>query len=204
MERDEPTNIRAPDFLLWGLVRETDNGTLYLGCRVNRQILSEAVSRLRKDGYVCLVYRNGDPDVDLFPPNPDDRLECLDTFIRSFLNLLRSPGRTAVVMAILAVCLGLGLSMFTANQSASGQLGAVSGKIGTGIIVTPAGYAGLPSGDVILPQAAIAKLSALAHVVSVQPSLTVRYTGSALLKAANPTYRLNGPPERALLCRIFR
>jgi putative ABC transport system permease protein len=63
--------------------------------------------------------------------------------------------------------------------------------------VTPAGYEGLPSGDVILPQAAIAKLSELAHVVSVQPSLSVRYAGSALLKAASPVHNLNGPAEKA-------
>ena len=102
-----------------------------------------------------------------------------------------------MVVVILAVCLGLGLSMFAANHSAASQLGAVSGKIGTGIIVTPAGYEGLPSGDVILPQAAIAKLNELAHVISVQPSLFVRYAGSALLKAASPVHNLNGPAEKA-------
>jgi putative ABC transport system permease protein len=121
----------------------------------------------------------------------------MDIFKRAFFNLLRSPGRTGVVVVMLAVCLGLGLSMFEANSSAASQLGAVSGKIGTGIIVTPAGYEGLTSGDAILPQAAIAKLNALAHVVSVQPSLSVRYTGSALLKAAIPTHNLNGPAELA-------
>ncbi len=121
----------------------------------------------------------------------------MDILKRSFFNLLRSPGRTVVVVVILAVCLGLGLSMFAANNSAASQLGAVGSKIGTGIIVTPAGYEGLPSGDVILPQAAIAKLNDLAHVISVQPALFVRYTGSVLLKAAGPTHHLNGPPERA-------
>ncbi|MGE5223835.1 MAG: ABC transporter permease [Omnitrophica WOR_2 bacterium] len=120
----------------------------------------------------------------------------MDIFKRSFLNLLRSPGRTVVVVVMLAVCLGLGLSMFAANQSAASQLGAVSGKIGTGIIVTPAGYQGLPSGDVILPQAAIARLNGLVHVVSVQPSLFVRYAGSVLLKAASPVHHSNGPVER--------
>ena len=121
----------------------------------------------------------------------------MDTLKRSFFNLLRSPARTIVVVIMLAVCLGLGLSMFAANNSATSQLGAVSGKIGTGIIVTPAGYDGLASGDVILPQAAIANLNALAHVVSVQLSLSVRYTGSALLKAGSPSFNLNGPAERA-------
>jgi putative ABC transport system permease protein len=121
----------------------------------------------------------------------------MDIFKRSFLNLFRSPGRTGVVVVLLAVCLGLGLSMFAANHSAASQLGAVSGKIGTGIIVTPAGYEGLPSGDIILPQAAIVKLNELVHVVSVQPSLFVRYAGSALLKAASPVYHLYGPAEKA-------
>lgn len=93
-ERDVPTKFRLMAVLAggnagkifvndpvhpqWGFVRETDDGTLYLGGCVDRQILSEVISRLQKEGYVCLVYRNGDPDFDLFPPNPDDRVECLE------------------------------------------------------------------------------------------------------------------------------
>jgi len=121
----------------------------------------------------------------------------MDIFKRSFLNLLRAAGRTITVVVLLAVCLGLGLSMFEENATAASQLGAVSGKLGTGIIVTPAGYAGLASGDAILPQSAIAKLNGLAHVALVQSSLLASYAGNVNLKAGSPAHNLNGPAEKA-------
>lgn len=127
----------------------------------------------------------------------------MDIYKHSFSNLSRSPGRTVAIVVILAVCLGLGLSMFEANQTAASQLGAVGGKIGTGILVTPAGYEGVASGDVILPQAAIARLNGLAHVVSVQPSLSVNYTGNVQLKAASPVYHPNGPAERSTPVQVL-
>ena len=61
---------------------------------------------------------------------------------RSLINLIRSPGRTAIVTAILAISLGLGLTMFEVYTVTSNQLQAISKELGTDIFVSPAGYAG--------------------------------------------------------------
>ena len=62
---------------------------------------------------------------------------------RSFFNLIRSPGRTVAVVAILAVSLGLALTMFEVHGATANQLGSISGEIGTDITVRPAGTSGL-------------------------------------------------------------
>jgi putative ABC transport system permease protein len=106
---------------------------------------------------------------------------------RSLLNLLRSPARTIVVIVMLAISLGLGLTIFEANSTLANQLGAISGEIGNDITVNPAGYEeGMPNSNLILAQSDIAKLNDLAHVVSVQPSLQVAYSGSSSITPGNP------------------
>ena len=111
---------------------------------------------------------------------------------RSLLNLVRSPARTLIVVAMLAISLGLGLSMFEVHSITSNQLGAISGKIGTDIFVTPVGFADPSSGNVTLDQAEASKLKNLAHVISVQSSLKVAYSGNTAIKIASPTYADTG------------
>jgi len=93
-ERDMPTVLRAlsvlgggnagkifaddPSFPSWGLVQENDDGTLYLGGQISRDILHKAVTTLRITGYVCLVFRDGDPGLEFFPPDPDGTVDCLE------------------------------------------------------------------------------------------------------------------------------
>jgi RimJ/RimL family protein N-acetyltransferase len=62
----------------WGFAWEADDGTLYRGGEYSDAILNEAVSLLRQDGIVAIGYRDGDPDVDRFPPGPDAGAECLE------------------------------------------------------------------------------------------------------------------------------
>jgi len=62
----------------WGLVWEADDGTLYRGGKYSDAILNEAVNLLRQDGIVAMGYREGDPDVDRFPPEPSAGAECLE------------------------------------------------------------------------------------------------------------------------------
>lgn len=113
----------------------------------------------------------------------------------SFFNLLRSPGRTAVVVFILAISLGLGLTMFEVHDVTASQLRAISEKIGTDIFVSPVGYARASSGSVILGHEDITKIKDLAHVVSVQSSLEVAYSGNTEINTASPTYPDSGPVE---------
>src|SRR5512139_3752839 len=69
---DDPVRPR------WGLVWEADDGTLYRGGEYSEAILKEAVGLLRQNGIVALGFRDGDPDVDRFPPGPDAGAECLE------------------------------------------------------------------------------------------------------------------------------
>ena len=68
------------------------------------------------------------------------------TVRRSLLNIIRSPGRSVVVMIILAVSLGLALIMFEVHAATTSQLGTISGNIGNDITVRPAGYFGFGGG----------------------------------------------------------
>lgn len=67
-----------PAHPLWGLVWEADDGSLYRSGKYNRDVLSEAVTLLRQEGIVALGFRDGDSDVDRFPPDPDAGAECLE------------------------------------------------------------------------------------------------------------------------------
>jgi RimJ/RimL family protein N-acetyltransferase len=69
---DDPAQPR------WGFVWEADDGTLYRGGEYSDAILHEAVNLLRQDGIVALGFRDGDTDVDRFPPTPDAGAECLE------------------------------------------------------------------------------------------------------------------------------
>jgi RimJ/RimL family protein N-acetyltransferase len=67
-----------PDQPNYGLVWERDDGTLYRGGEVSAQNLALAVTLLRQEDTVALGYRDGDADVQLFPPNPDASATCLE------------------------------------------------------------------------------------------------------------------------------
>ena len=105
---------------------------------------------------------------------------------RSLLNLVRSPSRTLIIVALLAISLGLGLSMFEVYSVTSEQLGEISGKIGTNIFVSPAGYEGPRTGNAILAQTDVNKLKDLEHVVAVQSTLSEAYSGNQSLRPGNP------------------
>ena len=103
------------------------------------------------------------------------------TVRRSLLNIIRSPGRSVVVVIILAVSLGLALIMFEVHAATASQLGSISGNVGNDITVRPAGYFGFGGGGNPLPQAQVDRISSLAHVASVQETVQTTYTGDALV-----------------------
>jgi putative ABC transport system permease protein len=105
---------------------------------------------------------------------------------RSFFNLLRSPGRTGMVVAILAVSLGLALTMYEVHGATANQLGTISSQIGTDITVRPAGSSGFQASSGTLAQTDVNNLNGLAHVVSVQSTTSTNYSGT-VLTAAMPT-----------------
>ena len=57
---------------------EQDDGTLYQGGVKDRHKLRKTVELLRQQGTVVLGFRDGDPSMDLFPPNPEAGAECIE------------------------------------------------------------------------------------------------------------------------------
>lgn len=110
----------------------------------------------------------------------------MNSFRRSMLNVLRSPGRSAVVMIILAVSLALALIMFEVYAATSSQLNSINGAVGNDITVRPAGYSAFGGGGNPLPQAQANQLSSLPHVKSVQESVNTIYSGDELASAIIP------------------
>ena len=118
---------------------------------------------------------------------------------------MRSPARTIVVIVILAISLGLGMTIFEANTALTNQLGAISGEIGNDVTINPVGYEGISSGNLILAQSDIVKLKDLAHVVYVRPSLEVAYSGNSSITQGNVpagSGNPNGPTRVQVLAVI--
>jgi RimJ/RimL family protein N-acetyltransferase len=61
-----------------GYVWERDDGTLYQGGLKDPQVLEHMVEMLRQEGTVALGFRDGDPQVELFPPDPQAGAECIE------------------------------------------------------------------------------------------------------------------------------
>jgi GNAT acetyltransferase len=59
-------------------VWEQDDGTLYQGGQVDGQMLHHMVATLRQDSLVALGFRDGDPALEQFPPEPDAGAECVE------------------------------------------------------------------------------------------------------------------------------
>jgi len=109
---------------------------------------------------------------------------------RSLRNLFRSPLRTTVMVALLAVCIGLVLIMATVHGATQNQLGSIGTQIGTQINIWPAGFGGIQGlipmgGSKTLDQKDIDKLSDIPHVASVRASVETTYNGDSLKSAVD-------------------
>jgi len=67
-----------PSYPQWAFVWEADDGTLYRGGNYDRKDLSDAMTLLREEGLVALGFRDGDPDTEFFPPDPQAGADCLE------------------------------------------------------------------------------------------------------------------------------
>jgi len=104
---------------------------------------------------------------------------------RSLRNLFRSPLRTTLMVALLAVSIGLALIMFTVHGATANQLGSIGTEIGTDITIRSAGSYGPMGGGEPLAQEDVDKLSDIDHVDSVQGSVQTQYSGSSLKSAVD-------------------
>ena len=70
----------------------------------------------------------------------------MSVLARSIGNAFRNKVRTAAVVAVLAVAIGLALAMLVANQAVAGKVAELNASVGTVLTVTPAGGQGFEGG----------------------------------------------------------
>src|SRR5688572_17686440 len=98
---------------------------------------------------------------------------------RGVKNAFRSGIRTTAVVLILAISMGLALSMLLANQAVKDKLEQVKQNVGTAITVNPAGAKDFQGGGEPLKSEQLAKVEDLTHVKSVDMALGLMVTTKA-------------------------
>jgi putative ABC transport system permease protein len=97
----------------------------------------------------------------------------MKTTRRALRTILRSPLRTGLLVAVLAVSIGLTLITITVNEAFGARLDEIRAHVGTNIDLNPAGsFRGLLGGGDPLSKQDIDKLASLQHVESVQRTLS--------------------------------
>src|SRR5689334_6991275 len=101
---------------------------------------------------------------------------AMSVIIRGVKNAFRSGVRSTAVILILAISMGLGLSMLLANQAVKDRIQTVKSQVGTTVMVNPAGSRGFQGGGEPLTTDDLAKVTSLAHVSSVDEVLNLVVT----------------------------
>ncbi len=100
----------------------------------------------------------------------------MSVIVRGVKNAFRSGVRSTAVILILAISMGLGLSMLLANQAVKDRIQTVKSQVGTTVMVNPAGSRGFQGGGEPLTTDDLAKVTSLAHVSSVDEVLNLVVT----------------------------
>jgi putative ABC transport system permease protein len=102
---------------------------------------------------------------------------------RSVGNAFRNKVRTAAVVAVLAVAIGLALAMLVANQAVTGKVAELNASVGTVLTVNPAGGQGFEGGGEPLTSAQAATAAAVPNVSSVVGTKALRLRNAADMAA---------------------
>ncbi len=108
----------------------------------------------------------------------------MSVLARSVGNAFRNKVRTAAVVAVLAVAIGLALSMLVANQAVTGKVAELNASVGTVLTVNPAGGQGFEGGGEPLTAAQAATAAAVPNVSSVVGTKALRLRNAAEVAAA--------------------
>ncbi len=109
----------------------------------------------------------------------------MNTVARGVRNAFRNAVRTFSIVAILGLSIGLSLAMLVARQAVTQKIASVKSSVGNTVSVSPAGVRGFEGGGSPLTSAQIDGLKMLAHVTSVDESLSDRLTsGNTSLQSA--------------------
>ncbi len=108
----------------------------------------------------------------------------MSVLARSVGNAFRNKVRTGAVVAVLAVAIGLALSMLVANQAVAAKVAELNASVGTVLTVNPAGGQGFEGGGEPLTAAQAATAAAVPNVTSV--------VGTQALRLSNATEAATG------------
>ena len=113
----------------------------------------------------------------------------MSVLARSVGNAFRNKVRTAAVVAVLAVAIGLALAMLVANQAVAAKVQELNASVGTVLTVNPAGGQGFEGGGEPLTDEQAAAAAAVPNVSAVvgTQSLRLRNATEAAAQAASGT-----------------
>lgn len=97
---------------------------------------------------------------------------------RGVKNALRSPLRSGAIVLMLAISIGLILSMLVARSSVNAKITEVKSSSGTSVTISPAGVHGFDGGGDPLTAAQIATIKNTAHISSIVATLSDQLTTS--------------------------
>ncbi|AXJ10296.1 ABC transporter permease [Arthrobacter sp. PM3] len=103
----------------------------------------------------------------------------MSVLARSVGNAFRNKVRTAAVVAVLAVAIGLALAMLVANQAVTGKVAELNASVGTVLTVNPAGGQGFEGGGEPLTADQAATAAAVPNVTSVVGTKALRLRNAA-------------------------
>lgn len=98
----------------------------------------------------------------------------MSVLARSVGNAFRNKVRTAAVVAVLAVAIGLALSMLVANQAVAGKVAELNASVGTVLTINPAGGQGFEGGGEPLTAAQAVSAAAVPNVSTVVGTKALR------------------------------
>ncbi|MDN4644622.1 ABC transporter permease [Arthrobacter sp. PsM3] len=118
----------------------------------------------------------------------------MSVLARSIGNAFRNKVRTAAVVAVLAVAIGLALAMLVANQAVAGKVAELNASVGTVLTVNPAGGQGFEGGGEPLTAEQAATAAAVPNVSTVVGTKALRLRNAAEVAAQTGTQAGAGGP----------
>ena len=95
---------------------------------------------------------------------------------RGIRNAFRNFTRSASIIIILGLAIGLSLVMVIARQAVSNKISSVDSSVGNTVSITPAGYSNFSSVNNALTTSELVKIASLPHVTGLIETLTDRLT----------------------------
>lgn len=117
----------------------------------------------------------------------------MSVLARSIGNAFRNKVRTAAVVAVLAVAIGLALAMLVANQAVAGKVAELNASVGTVLTVNPAGGQGFEGGGEPLTAEQAATAAAVPDVSTVVGTKALRLRNATAAAAQTGAGGPGGP-----------